>query len=190
MESEPTHKGLKPHPVLIGVGIIVLLVVGGIIWLASLPESGVKFANEMNNYALQYIEEHNLLNGTESLIAYYDVTISMDGSEAAILTTERVVYHKEGRATSIDLRDVDDVHHRQEEGVLGGDIIEISGKAGTRLKIEIAPLNLGESFYKALMDAWKLSREGKWRAGAYPCRGAPANPPTAGEGRSRPPCLI
>ena len=160
IESESINKKSKKKPFLIGCGvavaIVVAIAVGLIIWLSTGPESGVKMANEMDKYALEYIENHNLLNDTEELIAYYDVTISMDGSEAAILTTERVMYHKGGHTTSIDLKDIDVVRHRYEFG----DIIEVVSKSGTQLKIEIAPLNQGESFYNALMYAWNLRKTG------------------------------
>jgi len=99
----------------------VAIAVGFIIWAWDIPSGGVKMANEMHKYALEYIEEHNLLNDTEALIAYYDATGQMDGSEAAILTTERVMYHKDGRTVSIDLKDIDDVQHRL---LLGGILLK------------------------------------------------------------------
>jgi len=159
IESESINKKSKRKPFLISCGVaaavVVAIAVGLIIWFASGPQGGVLMSNEMEEYALEYIEQHNLLNDTESLIAYYDVTVSLDGSEAAILTTERVIYHKDGRTVSIDLKDVDDVQHRYDN--ISGDIIEVRSKSGMRLKIEIAPWNNGESFYNALMDAWKIS---------------------------------
>ena len=161
MEPQSTKPKSGTRPLLIGCGIISLVVfitvVVLIIWLFSGNEGGVRMSNEMEEYALEYIEEHDILNDTESIIAYYDVTISLDGSEAAILTTERVMYYKKGRTTSIDLKDIDDVKHRYE--TLIGDILEISSTAGTIIKIEIAPLNLGESFNNALMDTLKISDE-------------------------------
>jgi len=161
MEPQSTKPKSGTRPLLIGCGIIALVVffavVVLIIWLFSGNEGGVRMSNEMEEYALEYIEEHDILNDTESIIAYYDVTISLDGSEAAILTTERVMYYKKGRTTSIDLKDIDDVKHRYE--TLIGDILEISSTSGTIIKIEIAPLNLGESFYNALMDTLKISDE-------------------------------
>jgi hypothetical protein len=108
-------------------------------------------AYEIDQYALKYIEEHNLLHETETLIAYYDATLTMNSSEAALLTTERVMYHKDRRTTSIDLKDIEDVQHRYERFI--GDIIEVKSKSGIRLKIEIAPLNSGESFHNALVEA-------------------------------------
>ena len=160
IESGSINKKSKRKPFLIGCGVavavVVAIVIVFIIWAASGPLSGVLMSNEMEEYALEYIEQHNLLNDTESLIAYYDVTISMDSSEAAILTTESIMYHKDGRTVSIALKDIDDVRHRYE--TLIGDIIEVRSKSGMRLKIEIAPLNNGESFYNALMDAWNLQK--------------------------------
>lgn len=160
MEHGPVKQSSMMKPCLISCVIVLFIVgviiVGGIIWLMRSPESGVKMANEMDSYALKYIKEHKLLNNTESLIAYYDATMSMNGSEAAILTTEHVMYHKGGTTTSIALKDIADVQHRRES--LVGDIIEVKSKSGMRLKIEIAPLNQGESFYNALMDAWKTAQ--------------------------------
>lgn len=161
-ESKPAKSNNRP--ILIGCGIavsigVLLCIIGGaaaIFWLITSPEGGVRMSNEMEQYALDYIAEHNLLRETEEIIAYFDVTISLNGSEAAILTTERVIYHKGDRTTSIDLKDIGDIEHRY-EGIIG-DIIEVSGKSGTRLKIEIAPLNQGESFYNALIDAWEAAQ--------------------------------
>ena len=141
------------------VGIILgLCVLAFVLWILSLPEGGggVKMANEMDAYALEYIDKHNLLNETEKLIAYYDVTISLNGSEAAILTTERVIYHKNKKNFSVSLEDIVDIEHRYEKFV--GDIIDIKSKSGIPFKIEIAPFNQGEYFVKALMDAWERSK--------------------------------
>jgi hypothetical protein len=139
-------------PILIGCGVIALLVVAAIavlIWAAlSSPEGGVKMANEMQTYALDYLAKQRILNGTEQLVAYYDATLSMTGTEAAILTTERLMYHKDGRTTAIPLADIAEVQHRYE--TLTGDIIEVVASDGQRMKIEIAPLNGGESFVEAL----------------------------------------
>lgn len=161
MESGPAKKSVVV-PILIGCGAVALLagvvIIGFVIWIASQPEGGVKMANEMDEYALEYIEKHKLLDDTEQLIAYYDATISLNGSEAAILTTERVIYHKAGRTTSIALAEIEDVQHHQE--ALIGDIIEVKGRSAERIKIEIAPLNQGRSFYEALVDAWRAGGGG------------------------------
>ena len=90
------------------------------------------------------------------MVGDYDVTLSLDGTEAAILTTERLVYHKGGKSSSIPLSDIADIRHRKE--TLIGDIIEIDSRAGIPMKIEIAPLNQGETFLNALRDASERSK--------------------------------
>src|SRR3954466_16300161 len=112
----PQRSALKP--VLIGCGVLGLLALAllaaGIVWLIRTPESGVKMANEMDAYALEYLDKHKILNRGEKLLAYYDATISMNGTEAAILTDERVIAHKNGRDVSIPLRPVPEVRHPPE----------------------------------------------------------------------------
>lgn len=146
---------------LAGCGILLLLtiiaVVGTGIWLYSTPESGVKLGNQMDQYALNYLAQKQLLKPGEEVLAYYDVTLAMDGTEAAILTRDRVIYHKKaGRTTSIPIRDVQDVRHRYVS--LTGDIIEVQSASGEVMKIEIAPLNDGETFKDVLMDLWQKTK--------------------------------
>ena len=140
---------------LIGCGSLVLIVVigmvGCVVWLGSGPESGVKFGNEMDQYALDYLEEHRLLDEGEVVKAYYDATISMDGTEAAILTDRRVLYHRSGSTIEVALEDIVEVDFRNEG--LVGDVIEIVDSRGDALRVEIAPLNDGAAFFRALERA-------------------------------------
>ncbi len=144
----------------IGCGTIAVLVLVAFVWLGwsffSGPVGGVRLSNEMEQYALDYLAEHQLLDSEEDLVAYYDATLTLDGTEAAILTTQRVVYHKAGQTTSIPIQEIEDIQHRYES--LGGDVIEIHARSGLPMKIAIAPLNSGESFVNALMRAWERTR--------------------------------
>jgi hypothetical protein len=146
---------LKTALLVIG-SLIGLAIVALVIWLATSPEPGVKLANEMDEYALTYLDEHNLVNADERLVAYYDVTMSMNGTEAAILTTKRVVYHKRPRTTVIPLEEVVDLQHSYESMI--GDVIVVKSGSGESMKIEIAPFNGGEAFYGALQNAWESAR--------------------------------
>ena len=143
--------------VLIGCGglmaLTMLVFIGTIAWLAQGPEGGVRLNNDMEEYALIYIEEQGLLEEGESIVAYYDVTISMDSTEAALLTNRRVMYHSGGRNTSILLTEIEDVDHSEE--TLIGDVIVVTGTSGELLKIEIAPFNQGRVFHEALLRLWK-----------------------------------
>jgi len=140
---------------MIGCGGMTLAAILGmgacIAFFATGPESGVKLPHEMDQYALDYLAEHQLLEPGEELRAYYDATVSMDGTEAAILTDRRVMHHSEGATTSIYLTDIVEVDHRQ-EGLIG-DVIEVVGPQGQALRIEIAPLNDGPAFARALQRA-------------------------------------
>jgi hypothetical protein len=125
---------------LIALSIIVNIVLGG-------REGGVRLNNNMESYALEYIVDNNILGDYEELVAYYDYTMSMDGTEAAILTNDRVIYHKNGHNDYIYVDDIVDIRHREEVG----DIIEVYSSKGEILMIEIAPLNGGETFLNALL---------------------------------------
>lgn len=140
---------------LVGCSSLVLLVVlgmvGCVIWLGSGPEGGVRLGNEMDQYALDYLELHELLEDGEVVKAYYDATISLDGTEAAILTDRRVLLHRQGSTTAIGLVDIVDVDFRDEN--LVGEVIEIVDREGNALRVEIAPLNDGAAFFRALERA-------------------------------------
>ena len=160
MEPVDTRRGCPLKVVMMGCGVVLLvgfvLMCGGVVWLVSGPKGSVRLSNDMEPYATQYLEEHQILNSSESLIAYYDVTMSLDGTEAALVTTERVIYHKGGKSTAVPLEDITDIRHRYEAWM--GDIIEIQSQSAVPMKIEIAPLNQGETFLNALRDAWEKSK--------------------------------
>ncbi len=152
--------GEKRSPILIGclAAVVLAAIVGGIgmIWLMTGPQGGVRLGNEVEEYAVTYIEEHGILEKGEKIVAYYDITISLDGTEAAILTDQRLIYHKNGKNNVMDLADIKDIQHR-EEGLIG-DVFDIFDSNGNTMKIEIAPLNQGGSFKSALMNAWNEAR--------------------------------
>ena len=77
-------------------------------------------------------------------------------TEAAILTTERLVYHNGGKSTAIPLSDITDIRHRKDAMI--GDIIEIDSRSGMPMKIEISLFNQGETFLNALRNAWERSK--------------------------------
>ena len=76
MDSKPTTKKSKGKKSRIVFGVLAAIGAVFIIWVLITPESGVKMGNQMDRYALEYIEKHDLLNHTEKLIAYYDVNFT------------------------------------------------------------------------------------------------------------------
>jgi hypothetical protein len=67
------------------------------------------------------------------------------------------MHHINGKTTSVVLEKVEDIRHRTEG--LQGDIIEAEDSSGTILRVEIAPLNQGETFKNALMSAWRKAKK-------------------------------
>ena len=95
-------------------GVFAILVISGFVWLMTLPEGGVRLPNEMEEYAIQYLDEHGILEPGEELLAYYDDSLSLNGSEATILTTKRLIYHNGGKNDVILLVYIDDIKYRDE----------------------------------------------------------------------------
>ena len=111
---------------------------------------------QMDLYAVEYLEDNQMLEDGESVMVYYDATISLDGSEAAIVTDQRVMYHKNGRTQSIDLVDIQSIETA--DGGAIGDIIDITPNSGPAMHIEVAPLNGGDLFISELERAWAAAQ--------------------------------
>jgi hypothetical protein len=142
------------------------------VWLIGQGEKGgVKTANEIQPYAREYLAKHRILNSTEKLMCYYDSTITTDGTEAAMVTTERVIYHNPGNTTAMRLTEITDVTHR-DEGVMG-DIITVTSDSGEIMKITVAPLNDGPTFLKVLRTQWERARAAKRSPASRPAATQP-----------------
>lgn len=135
-------------------GIVIL---GGGLWFFNTGAvGGVRLPNQMEQYALDYLEENSILEPDEDLLAYYDHSLTLNGTEAAIITSKRAIYHKGGKSTAIPLEEIEDIQHRYENGT--GDIIEIRNTSGVTMKIVIYPYNQGQTFYNVLQSAWERAR--------------------------------
>jgi hypothetical protein len=133
-------------------GLIFLTCAGGMFWLFTGPEGGVRMANEMEEYAVEYLEEHNLLHQDERLRAYYDVTIRMNGTESYVLTDKRVLHHRRD-AGDHELRLSNIAYVDATTDGIGSTIITIVDLQGGEMRLEIAPFNGGDSFMQALERA-------------------------------------
>ena len=149
--DEPSRRDPLGTAFKVFLAAAALLGLGYCAWCLSLPEGGVRLSNQMDAYAEEYLEEHGLLEEGEEVVAYYDATIHMSGTEAAILTDQRVLYHKDPRTTAIPLAGIAELRHRSEP--LIGDVIEVIAADGRQMQIEIAPLNNGVTFWNALRRA-------------------------------------
>ena len=127
----------------------IILLILPFLFSCSMDEGGVTVSNNMEKYAIEYIEANQLLEEGEKIIAYYDYTISLDGTESVMLTDNRLLYHNaETYDSSVLLENITTIDHR-EEGLIGH-IIEVYDTEGNIFMIEIAPLNGGDTFLKLL----------------------------------------
>ena len=104
------------------------------------------------------LREKKLLGPREQLLAYYDATIRLDMSEVTFVTATRTVHAQAGTVATMELADVSKITHRS-QGIIG-EVIDLVGDDGSTMKIQIAPLNGGESYVDVLEDAWQKRRPG------------------------------
>ncbi len=156
----PTQKkssALKIVLIILGClfGLTICCCGGVFIYFATGPEGGVRTANNMDQYATDYINDKGLLEPGENLVAYYDVTLTFSSEEAAILTDKRLIYHAPAGDTVIKLGEVTNIQHHEESFI--GDVIQVSDSNGQFMVIEIAPLNEGKVFLNALEQQAELN---------------------------------
>ncbi|MFQ4137741.1 hypothetical protein PGN35_015600 [Nodosilinea sp. PGN35] len=156
-------QAIQPKPLKwlwIGLGVpiggLAIAAVSLVIFFSFGPAGGVRVTSTLEPYAKEYLETNRLLEADETVIAYYDATIALKGTEAAILTDRRVLYHRPGGNSSILLQQVARIEH--EEQPVTGDVIRIFAESGELLVIEIAPLNGGLNFLSALENQVALAR--------------------------------
>ncbi len=135
-----------------------LLVVG--IWTFYLskddaPNGGVKLTSEMEGYALDYIKKNHLLNATEHLVCYLDLT-SHKATEAAILTSERMLYHHAPSTLVFPLGDIASVERTTDS--LSIDYLIVTNRFGEVMKITIYDRDESDTFLHAIEATRKRFR--------------------------------
>ena len=76
------------------VGLAVVIFVRG--FLFNFDEGGVRLEGQMEAYAEEYLDQNSLLKPGEKILAYYDYTVTLDGTEAGVLPDQRVFYYYNG----------------------------------------------------------------------------------------------
>ena len=117
-------------------------------WSASLPESGVLAGNQVDRKTKALIAKRAPLGPDEEIVSFYDTTISVDGSECALLTTERLVYWTKDEVSQLAVDEITELRH--DEVPLEGDVITAMDAKGRQVKVEVAPMNDGAAFLRAL----------------------------------------
>jgi hypothetical protein len=117
-------------------------------------EGTVRVGSNMEAYALEYLENHEILYPDEKILAYYDYTISLDGTTAAILTDTRLIYHnQETTTTYFFLDEITKIDHYEKS--IEGLFIE-AWKGDELMMIEIAYWQGGDIFLNVLKKKTKL----------------------------------
>src|SRR3954451_24160955 len=98
------------------VGILFLVAMVSLLRFCSraADAGGVRASNEITTAILDGLEQKKVLLPGEKVLAYYDVTVAGDASDLAMVTSERLVYVKDGRTTAMALADIADVKSRNE----------------------------------------------------------------------------
>ena len=109
---------------------------------------GVLLYNQLPESVITFVDEKKIL-GDEKIIAYYDITITLNNSESAILTDKNIIYYKYGRIDKIPLSAIESI---SEEEVCLGKCIIIKSLDNSVMSIEIAPLNGGDLFLRLLKE--------------------------------------
>ena len=153
----PQRRGIPVWVWILGAALLFgLTTCGGLVAFcvhAQNHPGGVVMGTQATKADRVKLREKKALTERETLVAFYDATMSQDFSEVYVVTTERVAVAKAGEVSALDLKDLTTIDHR-DEGALG-DIIDVATAKGERLHIEIAPLNGGVSFLNALEDETK-----------------------------------
>jgi len=106
---------------------------------------GVLTSNQLPQSVIEFVENNNILDD-ERIIAYYDVTVTLNNSESAILTDKNLIYYKRGNISKMSLNEISFI--KVDNDCFGVCITATS--ATDVMRIEIAPLNDGEVFAELL----------------------------------------
>lgn len=138
-----------PRRLALVVALVAALACGGLD-----RDGGVRLPNQMDPVDWGYVNHRNLLGPNEKLLAFYDETVSLDGTVLAIVTDQRVISYNQGNVTAFDLADIRTV----ERLASFGDDFLITAHTGETMLIGIAPLNGADQFERVLNDAWDRAK--------------------------------
>lgn len=166
---QPPRAGRSPAFYVAIVAIVVLVlgalgtcgVVGGLAILGSqtpAQEQGVIPGTQVPQKVTAALVAKKLLRADETLIVYYDGSVSLDMSEVSFVTRERVAYAKGDVVATIPLAEIAKITRKSEP--LIGDSYDLTADDARTMRIEIAPLNGSDSFASALENAWQKQRSG------------------------------
>ena len=113
-------------------------------------EQGVCLPDQVDDIASGFIKNKGLLEDGEELRAYYDNSVTLDGSDIALVTNRQVLTHRNGTTTGIALSEISSI--ARVDDVIG-EAIEVSAVGGRMVRVPIAPLNGIDTFESVLKSA-------------------------------------
>jgi hypothetical protein len=161
---------------LIGLGVLGLLFVSAVgmavMYMAGLPSTagetyseegeilgdtsrGVMMKNELSSNTLHFVKNHQLLKGSEKLIALLDVDNTR--REIALLTSNGLVYYNRGTITRVRYEEIQkiDVYNR---GSDQKSIVLQLKRPGELVKVDIAVQRGAEIWIHLLKKEWHSTR--------------------------------
>ena len=131
-------------------------VVAGLVALGASSDepAGVLVGAQVPQQTVDKLRARKLLGPGDALLAYHDATVRLDMSEVTFVTKSHVVHARGETVASLPLADVSKITYRTE--ALGIEVVDLVTKDGKALRIQIAPLNGGESYVNVLEDAWRI----------------------------------
>lgn len=148
--SGENRKGQILAIVFSGCALVVFGLCGTCLWAGGIfsgREGGVRFSNNVEDYAVEELDARHILDEGEEVVAYFDVTLDLDGSEAAVLTDRKLAYYRLDRVRSIPLEEIVEV--RVDDDGLGGQSITVFGE-NEIVNFTIPVFNGGPGFVSAL----------------------------------------
>jgi hypothetical protein len=137
--------------------ILCLIAVGGVVWVANLPDCSVMLGYEIPEDTLKTLHAREPIRPDETILAYYDDSISCDGSDSSIVTNTRLIRRVNSSIVVLPLIEITDVEYFDGGG--GGETIIVSASGGRTVRVEIAPWNGGAAFHSTLHNAWRQATE-------------------------------
>lgn len=116
--------------------------------------AGVLVGDEVPQATVDALKAKKLLTPEELVLAYHDATLTHDMSDVTFVTKSRVVHATGKKVSAVALKDVSKITYRTE--TLGIEVVDLVTKDGKSLRIQIAPLNGGESYVDALEHGWRI----------------------------------
>ena len=113
-------------------------------------EQGVSLPDQIDEISWGHIKSNVALEDGEEVRAFYDNSVTLDGTDIALVTNRRVITHRNSNTTALYLSEVTSI--QRVDDVIG-DAIEVTAEGGRMVRVPIAPMNGIDTFENILRSA-------------------------------------